>query len=171
GEAHCDEIKPVLAAAWGEAPDDIWIDLAHKRRASLSGLLCVLHFDPIVDDATWVKNAMPRIVGKTPQQAAKLLGTPTVPLDEPTLSWYLAGPPSGRDSTELTADVDEGEIVTTTARVRVTDDQARALIQEVSKQLHAQPVDEGYSSGIYTWEKQGVTASYSSSSFSLLHQK
>jgi len=167
GEAHCDDIKPVLAAAWGEAPDDIWIDLAHKRRASLSGLLCVLHFDQIVDDATWVKNAMPRLVGKTPQQAAKLLGQPTVPLDDPTLSWYLPGPPNGHDSTELSADIDEGKIVAITTSVTVTDDQARALIEQVGKQLHAPPVKDDYGD-IYNWEKQAVTASYTSGHFRLI---
>jgi hypothetical protein len=167
GEAHCDEMKPVLAAAWGEAPDDIWIDLAHKRRASLSGLLCVLHFDQIVDDATWVKNAMPKLVGKTPQQAAKLLGAPTVPLDEPTLSWYLPGPPNGHDSTELSADVDEGKIVAITSSVTVTDEQARALIEQVGKQLHAPPVKDEYGD-IFNWEKQAVTASYASAKFRLI---
>lgn len=167
GEAHCDEMKPVISAAWGEPTDDIWVDLAHKRRASLSGLLCVLHFDGIVDDATWVKNAMPRVIGKTPQQAAKILGTPTVPLDEPTLSWYLPGPPRGHDSTEMSAEVDENKIVAVTSSVTVTDDEASALIEAIGKQLHAAPVKDDYGE-IYNWEKQAVTASYNSGHFRLI---
>lgn len=163
GEAHCEDIRPVLNAAWGEAEGDIWIDLAHKRRASLSGLLCVLHFDQIVDDATWVKNATPKLVGKTPQQAAKLLGTPTVPLDEATLSWYLPGPPSGHDSTELTADVEDGKIVSIASSASVTEAQASALIEQVGKQLHALPAKDDYGN-FYSWDKQGVSANYVSSS-------
>lgn len=165
GDTHCDEIRDVVKAAWGPATEDdeIWIDRAHHRRASLGGLLCVLHFDQIVDDAAWAKAALPKVLGKTPAQAAKQLGTPTVPLDEPTLSWFLPGPPSGRDSTELSAEVSDGKIISTRTVATVTQDQALALVDAITKQLGKPGTKEDYGN-VWTWEKPNVTVSYNEAS-------
>ena len=163
GDTHCDEIREVVTAAWGAAPDDIWIDRVHHRRASLGGLLCVLHFDQIVDDAAWAKAALPKLLGKSPAQAAKLLGTPTVPLDEPTLSWFLPGPPSGRDSTELSADVSDDKIVGTRAVATVTETEALALVDAITKHLGKPGTKEDYGN-VWTWDKPSVTVSYNEAS-------
>jgi hypothetical protein len=163
GEENCGDMREALVTAWGTASDDIWVDAEHHRRASLGGLLCVLHFDQFVDDKAWVKAAMPNLIGKTPAQAAKLLGTPTVPLDEPTLSWYLPGPALGRDSTELRADVDNGTIVDTVTVTTVTAEQARLLIAATAKQLGKQPVQDDYSTD-QIWETKHVRASYNEAS-------
>jgi hypothetical protein len=165
GDTHCDQIRDIVKAAWGPATadDEIWIDLAHHRRASLGGLLCVLHFDQIAEDPAWAKAALPKLLGKTPAQAAKLLGTPTVPIDEPTLSWFLPGPPSGRDSTELSAEVSDGKIVSTRAAATVTETEALALVDAVTKQL-GKPGTKADYGNVWTWDKPSVTVVYNEAS-------
>ena len=163
GEDDCDDMRQLITTAWGPATDDIWLDTEHHRRASLGGLLCVLHFDQFTDEAAWVTSVTPKLVGKTPEQAAKLLGTPTVPLDEPTLSWYLPGPPLGLDSTELRADVEGGRIIDTSAVTTVTTDEARLLIEATAKHLGKQPVQDEDSTD-QLWAAQHVRASYSDAS-------
>lgn len=164
GDDHCGEMREALAKAWGAGEDDVWIDREHARRASLGGLLCVLHFDQIVDDKTWVKTALTTLVGKTPAQAQKLLGPSTAPMTEgedSDLSWYLPGATSGRESTELVASVVDGKITGTTASTTVSATQAQALIAALSKQLGAQPVAD--EAGNYLWAKANVVASYTDS--------
>jgi hypothetical protein len=158
GDTHCDKMRQIVEAAWGPptTADEIWIDSAHHRRASLGGLLCVLHFDQIVDDAAWAKAALPKLVGKTPAQAQKLLGTPTVPLDEATLSWFLPGPPGGRDSTELSAEVSDGKIVSTRVVATVTPAESISLVEALTKQMGKPATKEDYGN-VWTWEKPAVT--------------
>jgi hypothetical protein len=164
GDDHCGEMRQALVAAWGEGSDDVWIDSEHSRRASLGGLLCILHFDQIVDDKTWTKAALPNLIGKTPAQAQKLLGRSTAPStdgEDGDLSWYLPGATSGRESTELVASVIDGKIASTVASTTASAPQAQALIAALSKQLGAQPVAD--ETGNYMWEKANVVASYSDS--------
>src|SRR5664279_445698 len=116
GDDHCGEMRQALVAAWADSTDDVWVDSEHSRRASLGGLLCILHFDQIVDDKTWTKTALSNLIGKTPAQAQKLLGPSTAPMTEgedSDLSWYLPGASSGRESTELVATVVDGKITST----------------------------------------------------------
>jgi hypothetical protein len=164
GDDHCGEMRQALVAAWGEGSDDVWIDSEHSRRASLGGLLCILHFDQTVDDKTWTKAALPNLIGKTPAQAQKLLGRSTAPStdgEDGDLSWYLPGATSGRESTELVASVIDGKITSTVASTTASAPQAQALIAALSKQLGAQPVAD--ETGNYMWEKANVVASYSDS--------
>jgi hypothetical protein len=165
GDTHCDRMREIIQAAWGPATiaDEIWIDRAHHRRASLGGLLCVLHFDQIVEDAAWAKTALPKLIGKTPAQAQKLLGTPTVPLDEPTLSWFLAGPPRGRDSTELSAEVDNGKIVSTRVVATVTPEESISIVDALTKQIGKPGTKEDYGN-VWTWDKPSVTVEYNDDS-------
>lgn len=158
GDTHCDKMHQVLEKAWGPATTggEIWIDRANHRRASIGGLLCVLHFDSIVDDAAWAKAALPKLIGKTPAQAQKLLGVPTVPLDEPTLSWFLPGPPGGRDSTELSADVADGKIVSTHVVATVTPEESISLVDALTKQIGKPATKEDYGN-VWTWDKPSVT--------------
>jgi|GEM_PF-2288644 len=158
GDSHCDKMSDILTKAWGPATTagEIWIDKANHRRASLGGLLCVLHFDQIVDDAAWAKAALPKLIGKTPAQAQKLLGTPTVPLDEPTLSWFLPGPPGGRDSTELSAEVADGKIVSTRVVATVTPSESISLVDALTKQIGKPATKEDYGN-VWTWDKPNVT--------------
>src|SRR5664279_4265902 len=164
GDDHCSEMRQALVAAWGESTDDVWVDSEHARRASLGGLLCILHFDQIVDDKAWTKTALPNLIGKTPAQAQKLLGPSTAPMTEgedSDLSWYLPGATWGRESTELVATVVEGKITSTTASTTVSSTQAQALIAALSKQLGAQPVAD--ETGNYLWAKTNVVANYTDS--------
>ncbi|HEY6035419.1 MAG TPA: hypothetical protein VIV58_14200 [Kofleriaceae bacterium] len=158
GDSHCDKMNDILTKAWGPASTagEIWIDKANHRRASLGGLLCVLHFDQIVDDTAWAKAALPKLIGKTPAQAQKLLGTPTVPLDEPTLSWFLPGPPGGRDSTELSAEVADGKIVSTRVVATVTPSESISLVDALTKQIGKPATKEDYGN-VWTWDKPNVT--------------
>lgn len=167
GDAHCDRVREILKATWGPATlaDDLWIDRPHQRRASLTGLLCVLHFDQIVDDAAWVKAALPKIIGKTPAQAKKLLGMPTVPLDEPTLSWFLPGPPAGHDSTELRADVTDGKITLTSATATVTQTEALAIIDAIGKHLGKPATNQDGT--IWAWDKPDVSVHFDEDSLLL----
>jgi hypothetical protein len=163
GDEHCGEMRQALVAAWGEGTDDVWVDSEHARRASLGGLLCILHFDQIVDDKTWTKAALPNLIGKTPAQAQKLLGPSTATTDgeDGDLSWYLPGATSGRESTELVASVIDGKITSTVASTTASGPQAQALIAALSKQLGAQPITDETNN--YMWEKTHVVASYSDS--------
>lgn len=164
GDDHCGEMREALAKAWGAAEEDVWVDHEHARRASLGGLLCVLHFDQIVDDKTWAKTALSTLIGKTPAQAQKLLGTSTASTpkgEDSDLSWYLPGATSGRESTELVASVADGKITSTTASTTVSVPQAQALIAALSNQLGAQPVAD--ETGNYLWAKSNVVASYTDS--------
>jgi hypothetical protein len=158
GDTHCEKMREIIQAAWGPATaaDEIWIDRVHHRRASLGGLLCVLHFDQIVDDAAWAKAALPKLIGKTPAQAQKLLGTPTVPLDEATLSWFLPGPPGGRDSTELSAEVADGKISSTRVVATVTPEESLSLVAALTKQIGKPATKEDYGN-VWTWDKPSVT--------------
>jgi len=158
GDTHCEKMHQILEAAWGPATtaDEIWIDRAHHRRASIGGLLCVLHFDSIVEDAAWAKAALPKLIGKTPEQAQKLRGTPTVPLDEPTLSWFLPGPPGGRDSTELSAEVSDGKIISTRVVATVTPAESISLVDALTKQIGKPGTKEDYGN-VWTWDKPAVT--------------
>lgn len=167
GDAHCDRVREIVNAAWGPATDggDLWIDRAHQRRASLTGLLCVLHFDLIVDDAAWAKAAIPKLLGKTPAQAKRQLGMPTVPLDEPTLSWFLPGPPSGHDSTELRADVTDGKIVLTSASATVTQPEALAIIDAIGKQLGKPATNQD--GAMWSWTRPDVSVHYDEDSMLL----
>jgi hypothetical protein len=164
GDEHCGEIREAIANAWGAGEDDVWVDREHARRASLGGLLCVLHFDQIVDDKTWAKTALTTLIGKTPAQAQKLLGASTAPAiegEDSDLSWYLPGATAGRESTELVASVAGGKITSTTASTTVSTAQAEALIAALSKQLGSQPVAD--ETGNYLWAKTNVVASYTDS--------
>lgn len=161
GSEHCSELRDVVEKAWGVQSRDVWIDSSHHRRASLSGLLCVLHFDEYADDPVWVKSVMPPLIGKTPAQAQQLLGKPTVPLDEPTLSWYLPGPQIGRDSTELRADVFDGRISSITATTNTDSDEAVRLLEAMAKHLGG-PWEGG--AGTYEWPKRKVAATYNDDS-------
>jgi hypothetical protein len=166
GDEHCGEMRTALEHAWGTSEDDIWIDTEHSRRASLGGLLCVLHFDQFVADAAWAKTALPNILDKSPEAAQELLGKPTVPLDDDVLSWYVPGAAHGRESTEILATRDGTTIYRTEVSTTVTAEQATALIEALGKQLGkpAEPADKGDS---YTWDKQNVTAKYDLESWRL----
>ena len=164
GDDHCGEMRQALVTAWGDADDDVWIDRDHARRASLGGLLCILHFDQIVDDKTWTKTALSNLIGKTPAQAQKLLGVSTAPMiegEDSDLSWYLPGAASGRESTELVASVVSGKITSTTVSTTVSATQAQALIAALSKQLGSPPTAD--ETGNYLWQHANVVASYSDS--------
>jgi len=165
GDEHCSEMRTALEHAWGTAEDDIWIDTEHSRRASLGGLLCVLHFDQFVDDAAWAKIALPNIIDKSAEAAQKLLGTPTVPLDESVLSWYAPGAAHGRDSTEILATRGD-TIYKTEVSTTVTPQQATALIAALGKQL-GRPAEPSEGGDLYTWDKQNVEATYNTESMRL----
>jgi hypothetical protein len=171
GDAHCGDMRNALEHAWGTAADDIWIDTDHSRRASLGGLLCVLHFDQFVDDAAWAKTALPKILDKTPEQAQKLLGTPTVPLDNDVLSWFEPGAQHGRDSTEIIATRDGAKIYRTEVSTTVTAEQATALIAALTKQLGKSPETSDMGT-VYTWDKANVNATYNTESwrFTVSHE-
>lgn len=164
GDDHCSDMREALVKAWGASDEDVWVDAEHARRVSLGGLLCVLHFDQIVDDKAWTKTALSNLTGKTPAQAQKLLGTSTAPMiegEDSDLSWYLPGATIGRESTELVASVVDGKIAGTTASTTVGATQAQALITAISKQLGSQPVAD--ETGNYVWTNTNVVASYSDS--------
>lgn len=168
GDTHCEKMRQIVQAAWGPATvaGEIWIDRVHHRRASLGGLLCVLHFDQIVEDTAWAKAALPKLIGKDPAQAQKQLGTPTVPLDEPTLSWFLAGPPGGRDSTELSAEVDDGKIVSTRVVATVTPEESVSIVDALAKQIGKPGTKVDYGN-VWTWDKPSVTVEYNDDSMLL----
>ena len=172
GDDHCPEMREALVKAWGMVAGDIWADPVGHRRASIGGLMCVLHFDAYVDDKTWVANAMPALIGKTPKQAIKAIGPTTAPQvegEDRDLSWYFPGATTGKDSTEVVASVFEGKIGLTTATTTVTAEQARELVAAIAKQLGAQPEDEGI--GSYLWRKKLVEVTFNndSSRFTLAH--
>ncbi|MEO6772498.1 MAG: hypothetical protein ABI467_05675 [Kofleriaceae bacterium] len=165
GDAHCAELRTIVDRAWGPSHDDIWLDTAHHRRASLGGLLCVLHFDEYADDPMWAKAVMPALIGKTPAEAQRLLGKPTVPLDEPSLSWYLPGPAAGRNSTELRAEVTDGRIRSLIATTNVSTDAAGRLLDAMAKRLGG---PWGGREGVYEWPKHQVAVTYSDSLFTVI---
>jgi hypothetical protein len=155
--ASCRDLRETLVDAWGEAhpldaSSSVWIDPAHHRRASLLDRAgeCTLSFDRIVGDAAWVAMVVPGVLRKTTAQATKLFGAQTRNADGDD-SWHLAGPPAGAGSTELSAELsDAGTIDRTRISVTVSDEQAAALIDAISKQLGRQPVRDDASS--YRWD-------------------
>ena len=172
GDEHCAEMRDALVTAWGAGDQDVWVNAEHGRRTSLGGLLCVLHFDQIVDDKAWTKTALSPLLGKTPAQAQKLLGASTAPgFDgDGDLSWYLPGATTGRESTELVATVVDGKVRSTTASTLVSETQAQALIAAISKQLGVPPVTD--EAGTYVWDKANVVVSYTPSwRFTVTHER
>ncbi len=155
--SSCRDLRDTLSTAWGEArsldaSSSVWVDPVHHRRASVldRGGRCTLSFDRIVGDAAWVAMVLPGVLGKTSVQATKLFGAQTRYADSDD-AWRLAGPAAGAGSTEITADLnDSGKIVRTQVTVIVTDEQAAALIDAISKHLGHQPVRDDASS--YRWD-------------------